>query len=830
MGGGGGSVGGGELVFTGTVSRISAGACTQFTVARQDGTGAAWPVSGSDELINLLSDTAGVPAQFFPDAACRGTPVSAATMAVGSATATFFVEGRTAGIATLSASRTGLTTASRVVTIAPGTPVKLVLFGPLSTPTSAAGTCSPPVTLQLRDAFDNPSPALSPVAVMLSSTASGPLTFSPVSNCVGVTSSVTIPVLSSEAQFHFRADRAESVTLTGSALNFSPLSLLWVVTPGPPSKLGFKSGAPALIPFTCGGIPLTVQVQDALGNPTTFTGNRTFEFLSGNAQVGMLFSDSQGCSQVLGSPAENRYTSPGEFTVYLLPRAPGMTSISVRDNTLPPLASTPGLVVTSTGTAGSVVLSSVNGTNQIEYGGCLEVRAQRFKSGGPFPWTVGTTVLNLSGGTADLTLHADSACSLAASSVTIPDGASTTTAFYVKGHSAPALSSSNFVATDAAAVFPSASMALSALPLVRRGQCNLMAGAVSCSLTTNAPAIPMNDISRTLLMFQARGSALSGSEGSVDCHLTSSGSGVTVDCRRYAAFGFPQTIFWQTASWAKPVAAGGVSVAHRTVNFSGTGSTLNDPHMVPLVPSDLDRTFLVFSAAGPDTGFSAPSFPIGYLGATNTVTLSASSNIPFGSSISYQLVQMSGLTVDRGFVPSPGFMNSFSVINLLDRGLGAAFLHTMFFGSTGDTPDVCRKRARGTIPSATTLSLVRGDPDGGVCANVPPSTVVYERLSFAGTLASVQSATLTVPAGSPTSIDATLPTGVAPDRTLLFLSGQGPAGQASGETASTLNNLGIATAALAFNGSGALRTQVAVSRGDTSGPAAFSLFAVQFAK
>jgi hypothetical protein len=110
---------------------------------------------------------------------------------------------------------------------------------------------------------------------------------------------------------------------------------------------------------------------------------------------------------------------------------------------------------------------------------------------------------------------------------------------------------------------------------------------------------------------------------------------------------------------------------------------------------------------------------------------------------------------------------------------------------------------------------------------VGPQELAWERIFFPAAMASVQSATVAVDPSLLTGA-ILLPTPVSPDRTLLFFSGQGPAGQASGETSSTLANLGLSTAAPDFASAGA--GQVSVTRGATGSGASFNLFAVQFAK
>jgi hypothetical protein len=85
--------------------------------------------------------------------------------------------------------------------VTPGPPVALAFAGaPVS---AAAGACSPPIALELRDAQGNAAPAAAAVAVELQSAPAGSLAFFADASCAAAASTVTIAAGSAQATFRF---------------------------------------------------------------------------------------------------------------------------------------------------------------------------------------------------------------------------------------------------------------------------------------------------------------------------------------------------------------------------------------------------------------------------------------------------------------------------------------------------------------------------------------------------------------------------------------------------------------------------------------------------
>lgn len=105
----------------------------------------------------------------------------------------------------------GRTGTSPSFAVAPGPPVALAFA---SAPVSAAaGACSAPVVLELRDVLGNATPAPAAVAVALQSAPAGSLTFFAGSGCSSATASVTIAAGSTQASLRFAGAVAEPVAI-----------------------------------------------------------------------------------------------------------------------------------------------------------------------------------------------------------------------------------------------------------------------------------------------------------------------------------------------------------------------------------------------------------------------------------------------------------------------------------------------------------------------------------------------------------------------------------------------------------------------------------------
>lgn len=95
--------------------------------------------------------------------------------------------------------------------VTPGPPVAIAFA---TAPVSAAvGACSPPITLELRDAFGNAAPAAAAVAVELQSAPAGSLAFFTGSGCSTVVSAVTVAAGATRVSFRFVGAVAEPVAV-----------------------------------------------------------------------------------------------------------------------------------------------------------------------------------------------------------------------------------------------------------------------------------------------------------------------------------------------------------------------------------------------------------------------------------------------------------------------------------------------------------------------------------------------------------------------------------------------------------------------------------------
>ena len=129
-------------------SGLSAGTCTSATVQVKDASGSVTRVAAPLPVNLLAAPTGGI--AFFLDPQCT-TPVTSPTISSNESTTGFYILGQVAGNVTVTASATGLTSASRVVAVGPGAGNRLIFTSTAQTP--VAGACSQPVQVQSKDAL-----------------------------------------------------------------------------------------------------------------------------------------------------------------------------------------------------------------------------------------------------------------------------------------------------------------------------------------------------------------------------------------------------------------------------------------------------------------------------------------------------------------------------------------------------------------------------------------------------------------------------------------------------------------------------------------------------
>ncbi len=589
-----------------------------------------------------------------------------------------------------------------------------------------------------------------------------------------------------------------------------------------PAQLAWRTGAappPTLARFACSGA-LAVQVQNVSGTPVAARAARSVNLVSSAAAAGAVFFASADCTgaPVTSLPLAASASEVG-FSMLVLGTAATVTNVTGADS-LGTLSTTPARPVQVTGPQGALAVTTA-ADPAIEYEECQPLTVTRRDDTGA-PWTRGATAVTVAvPDTTLVTLHGSATCAdaaLASQAVTVAHGSSTATV-YARGRGLN--NTVTATAVDPSAGFATGSLLLTTLPLVRRGTCPLTGATSSCVVS---PPIPANDISRTFLVFQATASQTGAGASNVTCRLTS-GAAVTVDCVRFFGAATAVSVTWQTASWGRSFAAGGVSVQH--LNGTLPAGSVN-PFDVPAALGAPSSSFLLFSSTG--GGFTptndAEDFATARLlpGAPPSVRLTNSSAAGWRDFVyALQVVELAGARVDRGTVLNePG--RNIPVSGLLPVTVARTFhLHTVRLATSIDTAEICKRRYRGQSVTATSLLLVRGGGGAGPCNDPEAAEAAWERVELP-VGATVQS--VDVPIGDLSVSASAAVSPVVAERTLLLLSGQGPGGQAAGETRySGADNLGAAHAMLTLTG-----TTLTVTRGlsASQSSALFTPFVVEF--
>ena len=188
-----------KLVITSSPLTTTAGTATgTITVERQDGS--STPVTADPDItVTLASNSAGT---------VTFSPVSPLTIASGLSSATFTYTDTKAGSPTITASKSGLTNGTQVVTVTAAAASKLVFT---TTPvTTDAGLASGNITVQQQDPYGNPNATDADRTLDLSSDSAGAVTFTP-------SSPMTIPTGQSSVTFTYTDAQGGTPTLTAAS-------------------------------------------------------------------------------------------------------------------------------------------------------------------------------------------------------------------------------------------------------------------------------------------------------------------------------------------------------------------------------------------------------------------------------------------------------------------------------------------------------------------------------------------------------------------------------------------------------------------------------------
>lgn len=224
---------------------------------------------------------------FFSDAACA-TPLGALGIEAGSSAASFYFRGTSAGLLQLVAAAGALGGASQPATIAPAAPDHLAFV--TDAQTLVTGQCSEAATVELRDRFENPSPARSTAAMTLSSQPSTGLAFFRAAGCTDLGSSLALSTGDARATFFFRGTDLADYTLTAALAGVAAATQVEHVRPPLADRVAFSSPPQQFLAGTCSGA-ITVESRDPNEDPRPPAADQVVALTADPSTTLAFFSD-----------------------------------------------------------------------------------------------------------------------------------------------------------------------------------------------------------------------------------------------------------------------------------------------------------------------------------------------------------------------------------------------------------------------------------------------------------------------------------------------------------------------------------------------------------
>jgi hypothetical protein len=274
-----------RIAFVTAPRSAAAGACSPVaTVEVRD----AWDnaATGGAVAVELAASPAAGFA-LFADPLCAVPAASVATDAAD-ARANLWFRGTAAQPVTITASGPGLAAASQVETVVAAAPHHLAFT--TAPRTATAGACSGGVTLEARDAWENPATFATDALVALADDASGTFDLFAGSGCATpAAGAVTLAAGTSAITASFRATAAEAVTLGASAAGLVSASQLEQVVAAPAARLEFATAPQTLMAGSCSSADLLLR--DAFGNAAEASAVTTVSLASTPASGFAFYAD-----------------------------------------------------------------------------------------------------------------------------------------------------------------------------------------------------------------------------------------------------------------------------------------------------------------------------------------------------------------------------------------------------------------------------------------------------------------------------------------------------------------------------------------------------------
>lgn len=795
-----------QLVFTTPVRSFIAGLCggasNVITVQALDAAGN--PTNALAGGLNLTAGSTSGTGSWFTNSTCATTANGGNfTIPQGTNSVSLFYRDSTIGTpsVTLASALVNPTAQTHSVSVGPQARLFFTTIPRTFTAAECPGAANV-ITVQLQDIVGNPVNAgPSGQAFTATTTSAGPVTWFTDDLCASTAASgaFTIPQGSSSVSLYYRDARAGSpaVGLTNGSGLMNPTVQSHTVNAGPPSQLVFTSAVQNLSALTCSAATV-VTAQDLGGNTVNAGMNRVITLSAAPGAANTAFYSNSGCTTALGSSQITLNSGNSAVTVYF--RADNPASLTLTADSAGLTSGTQAATITAAMPT-KLIIPTLDTT--VEAGFCHPVVVERRDAldrlAIPAVATVITPVMTPPTTTGAL-LFTDAVCTVAAgATVSIGSGQSSTTVYFkgisgslsgiIPGNQAYTLTLNSGSLTNDNTI-------VTVQPMVRRrnGLCTLGTTTVTCPLTP-----PLADITRTMLFFQATptGTDDNPSDDNVTCRLNLNTGVAEVVCERDGG-GANVTIEFQTVSFAYPATAGGVTVQHLTGGCTA-GATNSMPVNINVpIAATPSNSFVLFSSRSVGSQNDANHFFTGQLTSASNLLFSQAAALTICiSTVDFvaQVVTWAGASVSRG-VQAGGSGTSFTAGVTGATGGFLSYSTRVAATDTGNS-NICRRRTRGEITNATTLTFTRG------CSGADLQDISWELVKLPTGGGSVQQVNGATPSGNDTTGSLTF-SSVDLTRSVMFFGGQGPGGSATGSTTSTTDRVGTALARVNVSSSTAM--------------------------
>jgi alpha-tubulin suppressor-like RCC1 family protein len=388
----------------------SVGNCIAYDLRLEDAFG---NLSGAASSLSV--NFAGLSnAKFYSDAACSSL-LNSAMLSTSQSQYQLYLKGTSAESLTISASSGALTSASKAVSLIPGSSNKLILSG---STTVTAGSCSL-YSVQVQDSFSNPITQGSNLTVAMSGNISG--NFYSDSGCTSSTSTVTIISGANSASVYFKSNVPASLSLVSSGASLFDGNKSITVNPMVAAKL-VLTGAATTSTGVC--TPYSVTVQDVLNNLSPVGTSKVLNF--SGAGTGAFYSD-VSCS--IASSSLTLTSTQTSAQIYYKASTAQTPNLSVDDAGLPDLASSVFPVTVNASGGSTTIVLKIAGSSSINNNTCVPYAVMTTDTGG-ISYNVSSNLTATMAGAGTGTFYSDSGCTTTSSTVTVASGTSLSYVYY----------------------------------------------------------------------------------------------------------------------------------------------------------------------------------------------------------------------------------------------------------------------------------------------------------------------------------------------------------------------------------------------------------------